>query len=64
MHRKRFIAGAVCPQCQAKDTLFVLVTQKQQQIACVECDFLQKESQLPLSAKEVVIQRVKLDQSD
>ncbi|MGQ4276742.1 YheV family putative zinc ribbon protein [Pseudidiomarina sp. E22-M8] len=37
--RKRFIAGAECPACQAMDTLMLLITENKQgeQLELVEC---------------------------
>lgn len=40
--RKRFIAGAECPACQAMDTLMLLITQtesgeQQEHVECVAC---------------------------
>lgn len=40
--RKRFIAGAECPACQASDTLMLLITERasgelDEQVECVSC---------------------------
>ncbi|MEA3588326.1 YheV family putative metal-binding protein [Pseudidiomarina sp. 1APP75-27a] len=40
--RKRFIAGAECPACQASDTLMLLITETvsgepDEQVECVSC---------------------------
>ncbi|CAB0150617.1 hypothetical protein PSI9734_01060 [Pseudidiomarina piscicola] len=50
--RKRFIAGAECPACQATDTLMLLVTEKdsgelEEQVQCVACQhsFTEKDKQ-------------------
>jgi uncharacterized protein len=36
---KRFIAGAACPQCTARDTLFTYTIENQKWRACVDCNF-------------------------
>ena len=41
--KKRFIAGAICPKCQERDTL--VINTIDQSIECVDCGFLQTESQ-------------------
>ena len=35
--RKRFIAGARCPRCQALDTLMLFIEHNVEQLACVAC---------------------------
>ncbi|WP_410013265.1 YheV family putative zinc ribbon protein [Sodalis sp. C49] len=42
--RKRFIAGAVCPECQAKDTLAVWQDQGTDNVICVKCGFTQRQT--------------------
>lgn len=42
--RKRFIAGAVCPECQAKDTLAVWQDQGVDNVICVVCGFTQRQT--------------------
>jgi uncharacterized protein len=37
--RKRFIAGASCPQCHAHDTLALVREGEQEKVACVRCHF-------------------------
>ena len=37
--RKRFIAGARCPQCHAHDTLALIQEGEQEKVACVRCSF-------------------------
>ncbi|RCU43784.1 MULTISPECIES: YheV family putative zinc ribbon protein [Corallincola] len=37
--RKRFIAGATCPECQQQDTIMVYFEDDVEQIACVACDY-------------------------
>ncbi|MCL5256011.1 MAG: YheV family putative metal-binding protein [Gammaproteobacteria bacterium] len=43
--RKRFIAGATCPQCKAQDTLMVYLENDQEQVTCVECDYQMSEAE-------------------
>lgn len=44
MQRKRFIAGAVCPQCQALDTLAVGQEEQEEVVTCVKCGYHQRQS--------------------
>ena len=37
--KKRFIAGAVCPKCAARDRIVMYSVDGQQIRECVECDF-------------------------
>ena len=37
--KKRFIAGAKCPQCQGHDTLYVYEQYSVQVVACVDCSY-------------------------
>ncbi|MBT8149046.1 MAG: YheV family putative metal-binding protein [Pseudomonadales bacterium] len=41
MHKKRFIAGAVCPQCNKLDKIFTYTESGQQWRACVACSFVE-----------------------
>lgn len=35
--RKRFIAGAECPACNAQDTLMLTIKGEQEEVSCVQC---------------------------
>lgn len=50
---KKFIAGAICPQCAAQDTLYVAHHKRKGEYqACIECDHrVYKESQPQIIAK-------------
>jgi uncharacterized metal-binding protein (TIGR02443 family) len=39
MTKKRFIAGATCPACQAMDTLCVYHENNIEHVTCVACDY-------------------------
>ncbi|MEC5319080.1 YheV family putative zinc ribbon protein [Brenneria populi subsp. brevivirga] len=39
--RKRFIAGAVCPECRAQDTLAVGREEQTEVVVCVKCGYRQ-----------------------
>ncbi|MFT3741738.1 MAG: YheV family putative zinc ribbon protein [Gammaproteobacteria bacterium] len=43
--KPRFIANAICPQCQKQDTIR-LWTQPEAYIECIGCDFKQTKSYL------------------
>lgn len=42
--RKRFIAGAVCPECQAMDTLMLFVRDNVEHVECVDCGFSKSQA--------------------
>lgn len=37
--KKRFIAGAVCPQCKSMDTLMLFLRDNVEQVECVTCGY-------------------------
>lgn len=43
--KKRFIASAICPQCQAFDSI-MWCTEPEEYIQCARCDFMQKKAEL------------------
>ena len=43
--RRRFIAGATCPKCQAKDTIMLYFENNVEKIACVECDYTETQAE-------------------
>jgi uncharacterized protein len=46
---KRFIAGAICPSCQAVDHVTLLREATYQQLECMACGYQQKmETSIPL----------------
>ena len=46
MAKKRFIAGAICPQCQAEDRLVVEELDGEPQRRCVSCGFQDQQAAL------------------
>lgn len=42
--RKRFIAGATCPKCQAKDTLALWKENNVDVVECVKCGHQMREA--------------------
>jgi len=54
---QRFVAGAVCPQCDEMDSL--LLNMDDQSIACVDCGFQQTESERDAEYTAREEQRVK-----
>lgn len=47
--RKRFIAGAVCPECHSRDTLAVWRENGVETVGCVTCGFTQRQTDSPLA---------------
>jgi uncharacterized protein len=37
--KRRFIAGAKCPRCEAQDRIVMLTTPEAEWIECIECDY-------------------------
>ncbi|WP_199915597.1 YheV family putative zinc ribbon protein [Saccharobesus litoralis] len=37
--KKRFIAGAVCPQCSAQDSLMLFLENNVEKVECVDCGY-------------------------
>ena len=48
--RKRFIAGAVCPHCQAQDTLKMWREDKVDIVECAQCGHQQRQTDGEVSA--------------
>lgn len=42
--KKRFIAGAKCPQCGAMDTLMLYFENNVEKLACVKCDYAETQT--------------------
>lgn len=42
--KKRFIAGAACPHCQAQDTLRWWIDNNVELVECVECDYTEQRA--------------------
>ncbi len=42
--KKRFIAGAICPKCEAQDTLMLYLENKVEKVECVDCGHLQSQT--------------------
>lgn len=42
MTKRRFIAGAKCPKCQAIDRVVMITTNNDEWIECVECDYTER----------------------
>ncbi len=49
--RKRFIAGAVCPECHSADTLAVWRENNVESVSCVKCGFTQRQTDQPPADK-------------
>lgn len=42
--RKRFIAGAVCPECKKQDTLMLYFEHNIEKMECVSCGYHQSQA--------------------
>lgn len=41
--KKRFVAGAKCPKCQAVDTIMLFKEQGVETVECIECDYTEQQ---------------------
>jgi len=41
--KKRFVAGAKCPKCQAMDTIVLFMLDGVETVECVECDYREQQ---------------------
>lgn len=39
MPKRRFIAGAKCPRCQAQDCIVMFSTADEEWVECIHCDY-------------------------
>ncbi|MBT8140490.1 MAG: YheV family putative metal-binding protein [Gammaproteobacteria bacterium] len=53
MEKKRFIAGATCPDCKAQDTVYTFLQDGQQWRACASCDMRQNIESLASAGQEL-----------
>ena len=42
--KKRFIAGAVCPKCQALDTISLFFENNVEKLECVKCGYSEAQT--------------------
>ena len=42
MTKRRFIAGAKCPKCQAIDRVVMITTENDEWVECIECDYTER----------------------
>lgn len=42
-NKKRFIAGAHCPQCKTLDTIALTLENMIETLTCIECGYIQKQ---------------------
>ncbi|MCC5855178.1 MAG: YheV family putative metal-binding protein [Idiomarina sp.] len=47
--RKRFIAGATCPECKAQDSMMLFEEGGKEHVHCVECGYQMSEPEAPKS---------------
>lgn len=52
MKGRRFVAGAICPQCGERDTLFIQRSNEKQQRECVRCGH---QGEMPRHGPQVVL---------
>lgn len=48
--RKRFVAGAVCPQCKSQDTIMLYFENNVEKLACVNCDYTETQTEQQVEA--------------
>ncbi|BDU35814.1 hypothetical protein VINI7043_02730 [Vibrio nigripulchritudo ATCC 27043] len=50
--KKRFIAGASCPQCKEKDTLRWWEENSVEVVECVDCDYVEQRTSQAVEQSE------------
>lgn len=50
--KKRFIAGATCPNCSEQDTLRWWEQNSIEMVECVECEYIDKRTSESIEASE------------
>ncbi|TKI04982.1 YheV family putative zinc ribbon protein [Martelella alba] len=60
VRRKRFIAGAVCPECQSRDTLAIWRDEQDEfdNVVCVQCGFTQRQTDKTITEKKPAPERI------
>ena len=67
--KRRFIAGAKCPKCQAMDRVVMLTSNDDEWIECIDCGYSENrpthvdEPQIPAIPDEVGVNQFKPRQS-
>ncbi len=51
MSRRRFVAGAKCPKCGAKDSIVLFKEQGIETVECIECDYREQQTEEKVSQK-------------
>lgn len=51
MTKKRFVAGAKCPKCQAQDSIVLFKENGVETVECVECDYREQQTDANVSSK-------------
>ncbi|MFQ6372587.1 YheV family putative zinc ribbon protein [Shewanella sp. YIC-542] len=49
--RKRFVAGARCPKCQALDSIVVYKDNGVETVECIECDYREQQTETKVADK-------------
>jgi uncharacterized metal-binding protein (TIGR02443 family) len=49
--KRRFIAGATCPKCQATDTIMLYFENNVEKLACTQCDYTESQADLNVTKK-------------
>ncbi|MFU0260335.1 YheV family putative zinc ribbon protein [Acinetobacter baumannii] len=68
--KKRFIAGAKCPKCEAIDRIVMLTTTEDEWIECIECGYSENrpthidEPETPAISDEIGVIQFKPRRSD
>ncbi|MCL1057317.1 YheV family putative metal-binding protein [Shewanella gelidimarina] len=49
--KKRFVAGAKCPKCQAKESIVLFKENGIETVECVECDYREQQTEDKVTKK-------------
>ena len=53
--KKRFVAGAKCPQCNALDSMQIYRENEIETVECIECDYQARQTEVEVEKNEQLI---------
>ncbi|WP_162928419.1 YheV family putative zinc ribbon protein [Shewanella japonica] len=49
--KKRFVAGAKCPKCQAQDSILLFKENGIETVECTDCDYREQQTEAKVAKK-------------